>query len=287
VRGVAPSSPTVASWELSLRLRERRIELGVDVATITARLGFTRNYWSAVENERRSLTEEKLDLLLDLLEYDDAERAELFELRERSRGRGWWTAYAALYGEEMQRYHGLEHGAQSIRSYECIVPGLLQTPEYTRALMEASIHMRPIDIDQRVEVRQRRQERLTGEDPLHLTVVLGQAALLQQIGGREVFRAQLVHLAAMLRAHPKTIQVRVLPFTSPGCSLIGASTLYLIDFASARLPTLAWLEAVTLRRIVDRPEQVRDVLFSWSDALRLTLSAEDSVRMIEDYAEEL
>ena len=287
MRGVAPSSPTVASWELSLRLRERRIELGVDVSTITARLGFTRNYWSAVENERRSLTEEKLDLLLDLLEYDDAERAELFELRERSRGRGWWTAYSALYGEELQRFHGLEHGAQSIRSYEGIIPGLLQTPEYTRALLEAGVSMRPVEIDQRVEVRMRRQQRLTGPDPLHLTVVLGQAALLQQVGGREVLRAQLRHLAGMMRAHPDTVQIRVLPFTARACSLLGASTFHLIDFASARLPTLAWQEAITVRRILERPDQVRDVVFSWSDARRLALSAEESVRMVEGYAEEL
>ncbi|WP_231974312.1 Scr1 family TA system antitoxin-like transcriptional regulator [Pseudonocardia sp. HH130630-07] len=277
----------MASWELSLRLRERRIELGVDVATITGALGFTRNYWSAVENERRILSEEKLGLLIDLLEFDTHEQGELYALREQSRGRGWWTAYSALYGEETHRFHGLEYGAQSIRSYEGLVPGLLQTPEYTRALMEASIHLRPVEVDQRIEVRRRRQERLTGEDPLHLTVILGEAALLQQVGGREVFRAQLQYLAEMARAHPKTIQIRVLTFNSPGCSLIGASTFHLIDFASSRLPTLVWQEAITVRQILDQPGQVRDVVFAWADALRLTLSAEESVRMVEGYAEEL
>src|SRR5262245_31910222 len=59
-----PVSPTVAAWELALRLRRRRVQLGVEVRTITQRLGFSRNYWSAVENERKILSEENLVKLL-------------------------------------------------------------------------------------------------------------------------------------------------------------------------------------------------------------------------------
>src|SRR5262245_45197639 len=122
-----PQSPTLASWELGLRLRQRREQLGVEVKTITERLGFSRNYWSAVENERKILSAEKLPQVLDLLEYDDEERAELTELREAARQRGWWSSYSALFGSELLRYYGLEHGAQTIRTYESLlIPGLLQ-----------------------------------------------------------------------------------------------------------------------------------------------------------------
>lgn len=284
---MAPPSPTVASWEMSLRLRERRVELGVDVATITDRLGFTRNYWSAVENERRTLTEEKLAVLLDVLEYDEPERAELLALREASRQRGWWAAYSALFDDELQRFHGLEHGAQGVRTFESLImPGLLQTPDYARALMEADISVRPVEVDQRIEVRLRRQRRLSDEDPLQLTVVLSQAALLQEIGGREVLKAQLRHLAETVRAHPDAIELRVLPFTAPACGVFGASTFHIIDFASARLPSLAWQEVVTARRVLDGPMEVRELLFTYTDALRRSMSPEDSVRMVEGYAEE-
>ena len=282
-----PPSPTVASWELSSRLRERRIELGVDVATITQRLGFTRNYWSAIENERRTLTEEKLAALLDLMEYGDDERAELLGLRETARQRGWWAGYSGLFDAELQRVFGLEYGAQAIRTYEnLLVPGLLQTPQYARALMEADISVRPVEVDQRVAVRLKRQERLDGPDPLHLTAVISQAALLQEIGGHEVRRAQLRHLAASLRAHPDTIELRVIPFTAPACAVFGASTFHLFDYASPRLPTLAWQETVTAGRVLDDDAQVRDVLFFLTDGLRQSLDAEASVLMVENYAEE-
>jgi transcriptional regulator with XRE-family HTH domain len=79
--------------------------------TITDRLGLTRNYWSATENERKILSAEKLAHLLDLLEFNNGEQAELLGLREAARCRGWWAGYSALFSYEILRYIGLEHGA--------------------------------------------------------------------------------------------------------------------------------------------------------------------------------
>ncbi len=278
-----PPSPTVASWELGLRLRQRRVQLGVEVKTITDRLGFSRNYWSAVENKRKILAAEQLQRVLDLLEYDDEERAELTVLREAARQRGWWSAYSALFSDELLRLYGLEHGAQSIRTYDnLLIPGLLQTADYARALMVADISVRPVEVDQRVAVRLRRQERLSGDDPLQLTAVISQAALLQQIGGPRVLREQLLHLAAVVAEHPDTIELRVIPFTTPACGVFGASTFYLIDFASARLPTLAWLETVTASGALDEDTQVRELHFTYAEALQHSLSTEDSLRLVNE-----
>lgn len=278
-----PPSPTVASWELGLRLRQRRVQLGVEVKTITDRLGFSRNYWSAVENKRKILATEQLQRVLDLLEYDDEERAELTVLREAARQRGWWSAYSALFSDELLRLYGLEHGAQSIRTYDnLLIPGLLQTADYARALMVADISVRPVEVDQRVAVRLRRQERLSGDDPLQLTAVISQAALLQQIGGPRVLREQLLHLAAVVAEHPDTIELRVIPFTTPACGVFGASTFYLIDFASARLPTLAWLETVTASGALDEDTQVRELHFTYAEALQHSLSTEDSLRLVNE-----
>ena len=63
---MALPSPVVAGWELVLRLRERREQVGVEVKQVTQTLGFSRNYWSAVENERKILSEEALKKLLEL-----------------------------------------------------------------------------------------------------------------------------------------------------------------------------------------------------------------------------
>jgi transcriptional regulator with XRE-family HTH domain len=282
---VSPS-PVVANWELTLRLHRRREQLCVSVKDIADRLGFTRNYWSAVENERKILSAEKLAQLLDLLEFDKDEKAELLELREAARRRGWWAGYSALFSDELLRYIGLEHGAQNIRTYESLlIPGLLQTPDYARALMEADVSVRPAEIEKLIAARLRRQQRLTGDDPLRLVAVISQAALMQQIGGIDVLRAQLRHVAAMVEAHPETIELRVIPFEAPGCGIFGASTFHLLGFASGRLPMQAWQETVTAVSILSEEMQVRELEFTHTMAVQQSLSADESLRLVRRYAE--
>ncbi|MFK0249159.1 helix-turn-helix domain-containing protein [Amycolatopsis azurea] len=284
----SPASPVVAAWELALRLRGRRDQLNVDVKTITATLGFSRNYWSAVENERKILSEESLTRLLALLEFDDDERRELLDLRHLAKERGWWTQYSSLLGSEIQRMFGLELGAQGVRDYESlIIPGLLQTEDYARAIMTPSVVVRKVEVDQRVAVRRHRQERLSGENPLHITAIISEAALKQQIGGPAVLRDQLDHLAAMIEGNPEITRVRIVPFTAKACGLFGASTVHMIDFDNPRLPTVAWQETVTKYDIIDDPLQIRDLTLTYSDTFGQALNEQQSLEMIHRYAREL
>ncbi|MCT2581607.1 Scr1 family TA system antitoxin-like transcriptional regulator [Actinophytocola gossypii] len=282
------SSPTVAGWELVLRLRERREQLGVEVRKITDALGFSRNYWSAVENERKTLSEESLVRLLELLEFDEDDTRELLALRDASRQRGWWTRYSSLFDTDLQRLFGLEHGAESIRGYESLlIPGLLQTADYARAIMTPSVTVRRVEVDQRVEVRLRRQERLTGENPLRLTAIISEAALRQQIGGPVVLRAQLDHLARTIEERADNIEVLVIPFTAVSCGLFGAATIHLLDFANVNLPTVVWQETVSSWGIIDSVTQVRDIAISFDEARRHTLNREDSLSLIHRSTKEL
>src|SRR3954469_18170831 len=204
-------SPVVASWELALRLKQQREQLGIEVKTITQALGFTRNYWSAVENERKILSQEALARVVDLFEFDDEEKAELLALRTAAKERGWWSN-SELFDAAVQRLFGLEQGARSIRDHESLlIPGLLQTADYIRAIMMPAVTLPQVEVDQRVEARLRRQERLSDpDDPFKLTAVISEAALRQQIGGRKVLRQQLVHLAELIESHPRKLDVRVI-----------------------------------------------------------------------------
>lgn len=283
-----PTSPVVAAWELALRLRERRDQLDIDVKTITATLGFSRNYWSAVENERKILSEESLKKLLTLLEFDDSERQELLDLRHLAKERGWWARYSSFLGGEIQRMFGLELGAQGVRDYESlIIPGLLQTADYARAIMTPAVVVRQVEVDQRVDVRLQRQQRLTGENPLHVTAIISEAALRQRIGGPATLRDQLDYLANMIEEHPETIRVRIIPFTAKACGLFGASTVHMIDFENPRLPTVAWQETVTKYDIIDDPTQIRDLTLTYSDAFGQAMNEQQSLEMIRQYAREL
>lgn len=285
---ISSRSPLVAGWELALRLRRRREELGLDVKAITDELGFTRNYWSAVENERKLLSEENLTKIIDLFQLDETDGQELIELRAATRQRNWVTDYSELLDSQVQRLYAIEDGADSVRVYDnLLVPGLLQTPEYTRAIVTQAVTLRQVEVDQRVEVRQRRQGRLTGSNPLQLTAVLSEAALRQQIGGPAVLRQQLTHLVTMTEAHPDTIEIRVIPFTATYCGLFGSSTVNIFGFENPRLPTIAWQETVTTWGFIENPIRIRDIATTFESTFTRTLDTHDSVAMILRCIQEL
>ncbi|NKY49175.1 Scr1 family TA system antitoxin-like transcriptional regulator [Nocardia vermiculata] len=158
------TSPTVAGWELMLRIREQSKTLGVTATKIQRALGISAAYWSQVTHFQGVLTEEKLRPLLDLLEFEPDEQRELMALRELAKGKGWWDEYSALFDDEQSRFYGLEDGACRIRSVDNgVVPGLLQTEDYVRALVSSvGATGRPTEANQRVRARLQRQRRLEG-----------------------------------------------------------------------------------------------------------------------------
>ncbi|MGV9663160.1 Scr1 family TA system antitoxin-like transcriptional regulator [Nocardia niigatensis] len=282
---MAPVSPTVARWELVLRLRELREQCGFDSATFAKRVGFTPANWSHVEKGRRVLTATTIGPVLELLEVEGEERAELLDLLALSKERGWWARSSALIGPELQRYYGMELGAESIRSYDSlVVPGLLQTEEYARALISADVMIRPVQVEQLVAVRLKRQERLRGDDRVELTAVIGEATLLQQIGGPKVLRGQLEHLATLLD-ELDSLSVRVIPFTATRGALLGGSSFHLLDFASENLPTFTWVESAVFGGAVEDSEQIRDLRFAFVRALDQSLSRAESLELINRYSQ--
>jgi transcriptional regulator with XRE-family HTH domain len=279
-----PPSPVVANWELVLRLRERREQLGISVKDLTDTLGFTRNYWSAIENERKIIPSNTLRTLFDLLEFDDEDRQQLAELREVAKENGWWRRYSALFDSEIQRLYGLEHGAHGVRGYDpLLIPGLLQTADYARAIMQATATVRAVEVEQRVAVRQRRQERLRGSNPLNLQIIISEATLQQQVGGPTVLREQLDHLVTIIDDRPENVEIRVIPYSAPACTLFGAGSLYLMDFQSPRLPRAAWMETVSIWSVVTEANQVRDITIAFDEAAERALDCRETKEVIKKY----
>ncbi|MFL6118247.1 Scr1 family TA system antitoxin-like transcriptional regulator [Actinophytocola sp.] len=278
----------VANWELVLRLKERREQVGVSVNDLTNEFRFTRNYWSAIENERKIVPEKTLRSLFTMFEFSEEDCEQLLQLREIAKENGWWNQYSALFDGELQRLFGLEHGAQGIRDYETLlIPGLLQTAEYARAIMNSDATVRQVEVEQRVAVRLRRQERLRGGNPAYLTVIMSEAALRQQIGGRAVLRGQLEHLLATMEEFPDNVEIRVIPFAATACTLFGAGTMRLLDFHSPRLPRVAWLESVSTRAVITDPTRVRDITIAFNEALERTLDTRRTKETINRCRKEL
>ena len=196
-----PISPAVAEWELATRLRNRRHELGLDGRTVSQHLGFSPNYWSAVENGRSILSRAKLVELGVLFGFAESDLEELTRLENEARRPRWWVAYDRILDDDLMHLVGLEYGAARIQAYEALlVTGLLQTPAYSEALMTADPVVSPASTRLRLQLREQRQRRLFDDDPLELEVLLSEAALMQEIGGSRVLREQLIHVASIIEA---------------------------------------------------------------------------------------
>jgi Domain of unknown function (DUF5753) len=131
-------------------------------------VGLSATFLSDVENGKKNLPEDKLDALITAYEFDADAAAELRALREQCGQRGWWQKFNTLFPADVLRFFGYEHGAEAIHTFNgSLVPGLLQTRDYARAVIETgSPWIRLAEADLRVKSRMIRQRRLTGDEPL-------------------------------------------------------------------------------------------------------------------------
>ncbi|CCH29877.1 helix-turn-helix transcriptional regulator [Actinosynnema sp. NPDC047251] len=285
---MAPVSPTIAALELGLRLRERRESAGLTAAAAGRAVGNTQSYVSGVEMGKLKINDTKLTELAAVLDFTDAETAELHALREAAKQPGWWAPYSAMYNAEMLRFFGFEHGAESVRTYSTgLISGLLQTEAYALAVMTGGgPTIKLAEAHRRVEVRLRRQQRLAGDDPLEVTALLTESTLRQHIGGRAVMAEQLRHLASRIERHPDNLEVRVIPFEADYYNALGGSGFYLFGFASSRLPDLGWQESVSSTDLIDQPLRVREYTLAYGQAMGSALDRAGSLNLIEQVAKE-
>ena len=286
---MAPTSPTVAAWALGLRLREKRTESGLSGAKAAERIGTAAAYLSDVEHGKKTVAAERLNKMIEVYDFNADEAEELRALREDATGRGWWTKYSALFSEDLLRFFGFEHGAESICSHESgVVHGMLQTEAYARAIIEAGqANLRMAEVERRVTSRMLRGSRLRGDDPLKLTVLMSEAVLHQRVGGTEVLREQLEHLVDIAEADSESVQLHIIPFEAGGHPALGASTFHLMTFPSAQLPTLLWQESVTSTQLVMDGLTAREYDLAFREAANLSLSREDSITLIKETARSL
>ena len=126
-------SPTVRRRELGALLRKLRLENGLTVEQAAERLMFSMSKLSRMETGHGAATPRDIRDLCDLYGVTDAaEREHMMRLAAEGKRQGWWQGYDLDY---FATYVGLEAEAAGIRSYQsAIVPGLMQTPDYARAM---------------------------------------------------------------------------------------------------------------------------------------------------------
>jgi transcriptional regulator with XRE-family HTH domain len=206
-------SPTVRRHRLAAELRRLREQSGQSGPQIAAALGWSASKISRYELARTGLKPEDVGRLLDYYGVEASRRDELLALASEATRKGWWEAYSDVLSDEYSGLIGLEEEARSclIWQIEC-VPGLLQTAEYARQInrgFQLVSATPPGAMERRVEVRMRRQQVLTHDPALELSVVLDESALLRQVADRQVMQAQLDHLLEV--AGMPNVRILILP----------------------------------------------------------------------------
>jgi transcriptional regulator with XRE-family HTH domain len=198
-------SPVVLRQEVGRRIRLARRDAGLTVVQAAERLEVTRSALSRFEHCVGTVT---VHLLRSMMDVYDQRMDDVLDMIRNARKPGWWKQY----GISDRDFVALETAATRISVYEVtLVPGLLQTAEYARALFNSGRKARRQDwIANQLEVRLIRQERLTDEEhPLHLDAVVHEFARRNPASEPAVMRAQLHHLA-LINELP-TVTLRVLP----------------------------------------------------------------------------
>ncbi|MEO5874032.1 MAG: helix-turn-helix transcriptional regulator [Streptosporangiaceae bacterium] len=238
---------------------------------------------SRLELGRVGFKERDVADLLTLYGVDDlAERTALLLLAEQANTPGWWHAFSEVLPSWFQTYVGLEEAASLIRTYELqFVPGLLQTTDYARAVIRAGNARAPdVEIDQRVGLRLRRQEKLLAADGPHVWAVVDEAVLRRPIGTPEAHRGQLEHLIALSKETP-TVTLQVVPF-SAGAHAAEGGAFSLLRFPQSDLPDIAYVETLTGGVYVEKREDVDTYLHAMERLCVVSATPDETVELIED-----
>lgn len=231
-------SPTVRRRRLGLQVRAHRERCGLTLEQAAGALETSRFTVSRWESGQANIRTGDLRLLFDLYAVPADERAELETLAREGRQRGWWTPYTSSVRPTFATFLGLEAEAASLMEYSAIIlPGLLQTERYMRAVMRAAVPFIGDDtIERRTEVRLKRQAEIFARGyPMHF--VIDQACLLRRVGGVDVMRDQLTHLTE--KAKNRQITLQVIPFEiGAHASVMGSFSV--LTFAD--MPPISYVE---------------------------------------------
>ncbi|WP_093782376.1 helix-turn-helix domain-containing protein [Actinacidiphila guanduensis] len=268
-------------------LRQRREAQGLTAEDVGRRIGQSASKVSRMENGRHDFKESDLQRLFGIYGVNDpAERERLLELARKANERGWWDAWSDVSTKTLQTLVSLEDMAQRIRSYEIgQLPGLVQTPDYTRALIRANTPEKDQQgIDRIVELRAMRQQRLRESPGKKLLCVLDEVTLVRGYGSRQTMRRQLEHLIA-LADHPD-IGFSLVELTRLNLPVqIGTTTIF--DFEDGRLPDIVYIERPNGGLYLHDESEVDEHVKGFDRLLFASLGHHATVRRMHDHLKKL
>ncbi|WP_306368159.1 helix-turn-helix transcriptional regulator [Nocardiopsis sp. CC223A] len=278
-------SPTLRRRRLSAELKRARAGAGLTTTQVAKALKWAAGKLSQIENaETQTVKPGDLDKLMDLYQVTAPDKREaLHALAKDAKVRGWWSKYREVFGP--QSLPDFESEASTIRTFESsVIPGLLQVPEYTTALLQGGRYTEPSALQRRVDARMERRQILTRINPARFRSVLDEAALRRVIGGTNVMAEQLRHLLYMAKL--PNVDVQVLPF-SAGSHAALVAPFVILDFPDPRDLPIVFIETAGDGLFLEEAEEVEQHTVTFGDVQGSAMSTAQSARFIAEVLQSL
>jgi transcriptional regulator with XRE-family HTH domain len=263
----AAGSPIVRRRELGALLRALRTGRGWTAEQVAERLLISPSKVSRLETGQRGASARDVRDLCNLYEVDDEQRQHLMELAREGKQRAWWQPLALPYST----YVGLEDEATSISDYGlAIMPGLLQTADYARAIVRAAVpRWVPEVVEQRVQGRMTRQQLLFSDVPPRFEAVVDESVLHRVVGSPAVMQAQLERLLEL--SDLSHVTLRVIPYQA-GALPAGNNKFIILGFAQPAVSDIVFVEGLTGDLYLDDPRDVETYQLTFRTLAQLAAS---------------
>jgi transcriptional regulator with XRE-family HTH domain len=275
-------SPIVRRRELGARLRKLRTDRGWTVERVAEQLQFSPSKVSRLENGFRGVSARDISDLCDLYGVRDEQRRQLIDLAAEGKQRARWQSGDLPYST----YVGLEAEAQTISDFGLgVIPGLLQTEDYARAVLRAAHPpLDPDKLEQRLAGRLERQRLLYSKDPPKFEAVIDEAVLHRVGGSRATMHAQLGHLLTV--SQRQNVDIWVVPYLA-GILPVPTSKFIVLTFREPSVPSVVYIEGLTGDLYLGPADGLADYQLAFSAMQAMAISPDRSLQIISEIAAEL
>ncbi|MEW2287687.1 helix-turn-helix transcriptional regulator [Streptomyces sp. NPDC047841] len=282
------AAPTVGQVVLGKRLQELREAAGLSREEAARVLRVASATVRRMEMAEVALKIPYVQVLVTTYGVPEEEADAFVRLAEEANQPGWWQRFHDVLPDWFSLYVSLEGAARVIRSYEPhFVPGLLQTEEYARAVLEAGTigQSAPGTVERHVSLRMERQRLLEREDPPHLWVIMDETVLRRPVSVRpEVLRDQLDRLLEYAGRDRVTLQIAEFA-AGPHPGTYAPFTLF--RFAEPELPDMVFTEYLTGALYLDSRQEVAAHLEVLDHMTARAASAQRTLKLLREHRESL
>ncbi|NNH72548.1 helix-turn-helix domain-containing protein [Nocardia uniformis] len=278
---------TLPRRQLGRYLRDLRLQSGMTITEAAKLIEHGSSTLQRLEKGTGRVRVLDVEALCRVYGADETTTAAMLGLAQQAKVKSWWHDFGDLIPQSFDVYMGLEAAARNFTAYNVeLVPGLLQTADYTRALVRSGYpEETAADHDRRVRMRAQRQILITRKThSATVDVVLNEFVLRRVIGGRGVMSAQLRHIAD-LSTRPN-VTIRILPFTAgvPSGRLTGP--FIVLGFGDPAEPRVVYVPIFTGDMYLEKEEDVRKYDQAFQAIQHATLDEVSSRNMLRQIARE-